>query len=116
MKEIAKELKAIYRKFEPWLETRRVGKLRKGRMFDCCVRSAISKLFDFNTSIITLALQKPIPAFFVAGSLRGSCEDLIVLGFLQNVPNAQRDEILSNWLLHEIHTTSSHTNCLFPKE
>jgi Family of unknown function (DUF5677) len=116
MKEIAKELKTIYKKFEPWLETRRVGKLRNGRIFDCCVRSAISKLFDFNTSIITLALQaKPIPAFFVAGSLRGSCEDLIVLGFLQNVPNAQRDEILSNWLFHEIQTNVITQTSFFRK-
>lgn len=116
MKEAAKELQAIYAKFEPWLETRRVGKLRKGRMFDCCVRSATAKLFDFNTSIVTLVLQKkPIPAFFVAGSLRGSCEDLIVLGYLQDVPNIQRDEILSNWLSHEIHTNVLTQTAFFRK-
>ncbi len=85
-------------------------------MFDCCVRSALSKLFDFNASIIRLSLQKePIPAFFIAGTLRGSCEDLIVLSLLQDVPNTQRDDILSNWLAHEIHTNVLTQTSFFRK-
>jgi hypothetical protein len=117
MKEVAQELEVIYARFEPWLETRRVGKLRKGRMFDCCVRSAVSKLFDFNKSIVDLAQkEKPIPAYFVAGSLRGSCEDLIVLGFLQDVSNPQRDQILSNWLFHEVHTNVLTQTTFFQKQ
>ena len=103
--EVAKELQSVYAKFEPWVEKRRVGRLGKGRMFDCCVRAAVSKLFDFNNAIIELATQdKAIPAYFVAGTLRGCCEDLIVLAYLQDVSNSRRDKILGIWLAHELQT------------
>lgn len=116
MKEVAKELKAIYAKFDAWVDSRRVGRMRQGRYFDCCVRASVSKLFDFNKAIAKLASEEePFPAYFLAGSLRGSCEDLIVLGYLQDVPNQQRDQILSTWTFHEMHTNVLTQTTFFKK-
>lgn len=105
MNEEAKELQDIYAGFAPWLENRRSGVLRSGRFFDCCLRSALAKLFDFNQSVTRMAIhEKPIPSFFIVGSLRGSCEDLITLDFLRSISNKVRDPLLKAWINHEIKT------------
>lgn len=116
MDEEAKELREIYARFSPWLEARRSGALRAGRFFDCCLRSAVSKLFDFNTAITSLAANdKVIPSFFVAGTLRGSCEDLIILDFLRSISNKTRDPLLIAWASHEIETSILNQTPFFEK-
>ncbi|MCB0782336.1 MAG: hypothetical protein KDC03_22845, partial [Flavobacteriales bacterium] len=95
----ARELDKLYRQHSAWVEKRRQGVLREGRLFASCARSALAKLYDFNRTITRIILaHEPIEAFFLAGTLRGICEDVIVLSYLNEVPNRNRDKLLYGML------------------
>ena len=64
------------------------GSFKTNGVFQCAVRAALSKAFDF---ALHVAIPRPEP-FFLTATLRGICEDLIVLSFLAPLPD--HNEIL----------------------
>jgi len=101
----ARELDKLYLKHGAWVEIRRQGAFREGRVFASCVRSAFAKLYDFNRTITRVILQQePTEAYFLAGALRGICEDIIVLAYLKEVPNGQREALLKSLMGIEVST------------
>ncbi len=67
-------------------EFRRIGELRIGEdtWFEGVKRAAIIKSFEFCLEVYRD--DKAANPFFLAPTLRGICEDLIVVAFLQNLP------------------------------
>ena len=111
---ISSKLDEFLTQFEPWVETRRVVQLRGGRFFDYCVRSSLAKLFDFGRGMISLeASRDQIPAYFVSGSLRGICEDVIILCYLLEIPNNRRDQLLTKWFVYDAHRNLSSQEKFF---
>jgi hypothetical protein len=69
--------------------------------FPLCVRGAFSKCFEFVQQTYSRD-DDYIPYFFIVPSLRGICEDLIVLGFIRHMPSTDRNELLQLLLEHEL--------------
>ena len=100
--------------FEPWVETRRVVQMKRGRFFNYCVRSSLAKVFDFGRGMISLeASRDQIPAYFVSGSLRGICEDVIILCYLIEIPNNLRDQLLWKWIEYDMQKNLSSQEKFF---
>lgn len=66
----------------------------KGGYFDICLRSTLVKALEFS---LLAHSRHSKDAFFMMATLRGVCEDFIVLRYLFRFPKAQRDKLV--WLL-----------------
>lgn len=74
---------AMLRRMKRHVAKVNVANFNKDGLFRCNVRAAIVKAFEF-----TLASQrKQIEPYFQMATLRGICEDLIVLSFLHGLPD-----------------------------
>lgn len=112
--EISSRFDGFLGQFEPWVETQRVGQMREGRVFACCVKSSLAKIFDFGRGITSLeGTGDQIPAYFVSGSLRGICEEVIILSYLQEQPNSHRDQLLTKWVAFDLHSNLSSQGRFF---
>lgn len=78
----------LFNRLEPHIRRVGHGSLKHDGPFRCIVRAAIVKAFEFT---VYSQGKRPEP-FFLTATLRGLCEDLIVLTFL--APLADRDDIV----------------------
>jgi len=89
------------REIQPFIQTTAQASIRlKGREFVNCLRASLSKSFEF-----CLEAHKNRTnhiAFFLVSSLRSICEDLILLSYLAKVSNADRNELVSLLIQHEL--------------
>ena len=86
-------------RLEPFYAATRAKPAEMDRLYPFMVRASFVKCFEF------LLLAKDSvggSAFFLVPSLRGLCEDLIVLGFLERASAACRQEILKRRPIHEL--------------
>lgn len=88
-----KALEAIAGEVE---DLRRTKLGSNGEVFDCVLRAAFAKSYDFARSAFG-EREDGVP-FFVLGTLRGIVEDIIVLATLTIVEESRRDMILSLWM------------------
>jgi hypothetical protein len=86
----------------PYMAKIAKGSLQKNKMFSLCVRASVSKCFEFNLSAKDFAKSKT--AFFAMASLRGICEDLIVLRYVSKMPPDDREELVKALSSQEIGT------------
>ena len=75
---------------------------RKSWVYSSCVRASLSKCYEFN--LIAWDEQNAASAFFCLPTLRGICEEVIVLHYLHNIPRAERDRLLTKLMTHEVHS------------
>jgi hypothetical protein len=78
------------------------AKLGKHHYFSLCVRASISKCYEFN--MLARTTKSPEDAFFAIASLRGICEDLIVLRFIKGMPKVDREALIIALAGHETAT------------
>lgn len=84
----AETVESLLTRMEPHIRRAGTGSLKNDGPFRCVVRAAIAKAFEF-----TVHSQKTHDEpFFLTATLRGLCEDLIVLTFL--APLADRDDVV----------------------
>jgi hypothetical protein len=69
----------------------RASILEKG-IFGCALRAALAKSFEFAT--LTHSDPSPTHGFFITATLRGICEDLIVLTFLDSLSAEDRNRAM----------------------
>jgi len=74
------------------MRTVAVGSLKRSTWYALCVKSSLSKCYEFNLAIRHFARSEN--AFFAMSALRGVCEDLIVLRFVSALPSSDREELL----------------------
>jgi hypothetical protein len=72
----------------------------KGREFVNCLRASLSKSFEF--CLEAYKDRTNHIAFFLVPSLRSICEDLIVLSYLAKMSSADRNELVSLLIRHEL--------------
>jgi hypothetical protein len=82
------EIIRLLEQLEPHVANVRHGSLTKDGTFRCVVRASLKKAFEF----AVFAQKEQAEPFFLTASLRGICEDLIVLSFLS--PLQDRDDIV----------------------
>jgi hypothetical protein len=78
------------------------GTMHRHKLFSLCVKASACKCFEFNLAVPAIARGKR--AFFAMSSLRGICEDLIVLRFIGRVPSKDREELIAALSQHELGT------------
>ena len=69
------------------------GNLGRHQLYSLCIKASVSKCYEFNLSIEHLA--KSESAFFAMSTLRGMCEDLIVLGGMRKMASADRQVLIA---------------------
>lgn len=76
-----------------YMETVAHGTMFRHTMFSLCVKASASKCFELNLAIPQAARSKS--AFFMMSSLRGICEDLIVLRYIGKMPSSDRENLIA---------------------
>jgi hypothetical protein len=76
----------------PAIKSATRASIRDVGIFGCALRAALAKSFEFTAFVHT----EPAPehGFFVTSTLRGVCEDLIVLSFIHKLAPETRNEAL----------------------
>ena len=69
-------------------------------LFSMSVRASLVKCYEFN--LYAWNEKNADAATFWISTLRGICEDLIVLNYVQGIPARQRDELMSGILRFEL--------------
>jgi hypothetical protein len=87
------------------------GTIHKHKMYSLCVKASCCKCFEFNLAVPNFA--KSNNAFFAVSSLRGMCEELIVLRYLRKMPPKDREELLRALTSHEIGTRAKLQDAFF---
>ena len=78
------------------------GTMHRHKLFSLCVKASACKCFEFNLAVPGIARGKR--AFFAMSSLRGICEDLIVLRYISRIPSKDREELVIALSQHELGT------------
>jgi hypothetical protein len=91
-----------FRALRPYMARVAVGRLGRHQLFSLCVRASLSKCFEFNISARSHVTFDD--AFFAISSLRGICEDLIVLRYIKQLPAADREALIVALSEHEMLT------------
>lgn len=76
------------------------GQFKKGRTFSNCVKASFSKCYEFN--LHAWNNDNSESAFFWLPTLRGICEDLIVLNYIQTIPHKERESLVAKLMSHEV--------------
>ncbi len=91
-----------FRALKPYVDRVARGSATRNKLFSLCVRASLSKCYEFN-----LALREDLPdkyAFFAIGTLRGICEDIIVLRYISKMPPVDRDALIAALMDYDIVT------------
>lgn len=78
----------LLEKIAPYIHSLSIGEFDADRSFKLTLRAAIAKSFEFATFVLSFDSDP----FFVTATLRGICEDLIVITFLADLED--RDKIV----------------------
>ena len=87
------------------------GRMRRGALFSLCVRASLSKCYEFNLYAWDECNSQGL--FFALPTLRGICEELIVLNYVKDFPKHERDQLFSKLMDHEVHTRITTQEAFF---
>ena len=99
----------LFGKIKPFIEKVAVCSISRDKLFHSCIRASIVKCFEFNLH----ARQKSDDAFFSLPVLRGICEDLIVLNFIQGMPEKDREDLIQLMMLVDAGTRAKYQDAFF---
>ncbi len=77
-----------------FIEAATKGHVRRRGAFSLALRASLAKSYHFNVVIRQKRFKSEATPFFLVPSLRGICEDLIVLNFVKQMPPTDRDELI----------------------
>jgi hypothetical protein len=95
----------------PFVRDLSKGSLSRHSLYTLCIRASLSKCFEFNLALGEIAQSEH--SFFAMASLRGICEDLIVLNYLKKMPYEERETLLKALMGEEIATRSKLQEAFF---
>jgi hypothetical protein len=96
----------LFKKLEQFANKVALGAFRRNQLFSLCVKASFIKCYEFN--VHARRDPKATDAFFSVSSLRGICEDLIVLNYIKRMPRQDREELIPLLMAHDVH---SRTKC-----
>jgi Family of unknown function (DUF5677) len=74
-----------------------------GETYNYCLKATVSKCFEF---MLAIRSSGDIDSYVMISTLRGMCEDLIFLTFLQDNARDIADKVTFNLAMHEIYVSS----------
>jgi hypothetical protein len=87
------------------------GSTSRHSKYSLCVKASVTKCFEFNLANRRIARFKD--AFFAMASLRGICEDLIVLRYIGRMPSKDREQIIAALSQYDNHTRMKLQHAFF---
>ena len=90
----------LFRNLKGYVDSVARGEMRKGRIYSLCVRASFAKCYEFNIHAWDDNNTETI--FFWLPTLRGICEDLIVLNYIQSIPSKERESLVSGLMRHDL--------------
>jgi len=108
-----KELREKYKQLKPLIKDKFWGKYFDGNQFQLHLISALSKSYEFNRFVNKKTKKKL--SFFASPTLRGICEDFIVLKFLKKHKTLDSNKILNNYMQIQLHDIVSKQSKFFKK-
>jgi hypothetical protein len=88
------------RRVGKFVEICREGSIRHKQFFRLALKSSLAKCYDLTRHVYLEKHQSP--PFFLVPSLRGICEDIIVLGFMQRMTATERNDLIANLMILEV--------------
>jgi hypothetical protein len=76
------------------------GSMHRHSMYTLCVKASVSKCYELNLAAGDIA--KSNGSFFAMASLRGICEDLIVLRYVGKMPSKDREQLVAALSMGEL--------------
>lgn len=98
----------------PFARKVREGRVRLGHPYSLCVKAAFAKAYDFAVYANKPAVKER--AFFSVATLRGICEDIIVLGCLSRMPRSERERLTEELMMHDVFTRITVQTLFFKRE
>src|SRR5688572_28697040 len=92
----------FFETLKPFMDKTAVGGFRRNQLFSIGVKASIAKCYEFNLHARREA--ECADAFFSLSSLRGICEDLIVLNYIKQMPRSDRESLIRLLMDHEVHS------------
>ena len=86
-------VRALLEELQPSVGDATRASIRNVGIFGCALRAALAKSFEF--AAMTHGDPPPAHGFFITSTLRGICEDLIVLTFLGGLGADDRNRVVS---------------------
>jgi hypothetical protein len=94
-----RELKNIYKSMKPYVKEVAQSTLVNPDFYKIALRAALAKTYDFNSYVTGLTSSSH--SFYHTATLRGICEDLIVLKAVKEIPNPDRSDLIKYLQLKE---------------
>jgi hypothetical protein len=87
------ELLEIFKLIEPHYNSLIEAESTEETAFECIIRSAFAKNFEFN--YLCNSLEKKVDTFFLMPALRSICEDLIAIKYIKRHINIDRNKLIT---------------------
>src|SRR6185503_14594374 len=104
-------LSKIYKSMKPHVEAVAKSNLVNPDFYSIVLRAALAKSFDFNSYVSNLGRSSH--SFYHTATLRGICEDLIVLRAIHGIPPADRSELITHLQRADIHESVKNQTKFF---
>ena len=85
----------------------------KDKLFSMCIRSSFVKCYEFN--LYAWDEDYSESSFHWLSTLRGICEDIIVLNYVQDICEIDRNQLLFYLQIHELNDSLKVQNAFFQK-
>ena len=95
-----RELKNIYKSMKPYVKEVAQSTLINPDFYKISLKAALAKTYDFNSYVS--GLKSTYHSFYHTATLRGICEDLIVLKAIRETPVEDRSNLIMYLQLHEM--------------
>lgn len=99
----------LFKELEPYIDTIASVEIKQGSFYSLCLRASLVKCFHFN--LIAWDDKNTKTSFFWLPSLRGICEDVIVLKYILRMSAKEREGLITGLMgieLHERRVTQSN--------
>jgi hypothetical protein len=114
--EFKKDLSVLYIEMAPHIEKYTKIPIQElaENQYKSVLLAAFAKCYEFNVEINSLDDNKL--SFYFTSFLRGICEDLISLAFLNKIKSKDRESIISNFMMYLLHSSIASQQTFFSKE
>ncbi|QNF34214.1 hypothetical protein HUW51_16345 [Adhaeribacter swui] len=100
LKKYLKPFQEFYLAVKEGVDNKIPGELNEKSVLEFVVKGAFMKCLEFN--LFTCQVESSESSYFQMATLRGICEDLIILAYLNTLSEAERNDYLSFQLNFEI--------------
>ena len=109
-----REVEEGLRRFEAlddYMSVATKGIMKRGQFFSLCTRASLAKCYEYN--LLAWDHRRSLDVFFSLPTLRGICEDVIVLNYIKSMSNPDRETLTTKLMFYELHSRLSTQHAFF---